>query len=90
MNQVTDAYKQLRLRNIDSTAMVDRKSIRLINQSFRLYDESHLYPINSEYNASERAIRWYQRVYFKANGPCTNMEYIEGLNSIIGQYVNKV
>jgi hypothetical protein len=86
-----DTIEQLLSKNgvnfFDSVS--DLKVIRKINKLMRERDQSHLYPINGEYNATERAIRWYSRVYFPANGSCSALEYALGLENLISNYVNK-
>ncbi len=71
---------------IDLREIVSTRSIRLINKAFRAADESHLYPFVP---ATAKAIRWYSRVYFAANGPCSNLEYIWGLEGKISELVNR-
>lgn len=81
--------RELKKRGISDLDTVSLKSIRLINKIFRENDDSHLYPILGEFNATERAIRWYRREYFRANGPCMNIEYIYGIEGTISDIVNK-
>jgi hypothetical protein len=90
MIQSTHSLCNLKLQDlgISDTSDVSTRSIRAINKIFRERDESNLFPINGAFNATERAIRWYSRVYFQANGPCSNLEYILGLESKISEYVN--
>jgi hypothetical protein len=90
MSTTAVILKTLKERGIDDCANVNTRSLRLINAAFRAVDDSHLFPINGEFNATERAIRWYRRVYFTANGPCSNYEYILGLENVISRYVNGV
>lgn len=79
----------LKANGIDFRACVsDKKIYRKINKIMRKRDDSHLWPINGRYNATDRAIRWYNRVYFEANGPCSALEYCLGLEQIISNYVN--
>lgn len=75
-------------KGIDLLEDTTLKSIRLINRLFRDRDESHLYPIDGNFNLTERAIRWYRRVYFPNNGNCLNLEYIRGLNEYMSRIVN--
>lgn len=82
--------QELKNAGIDFRACVsDEKTLRKLNKLMRKRDESHLWPISGEYSATDRAIRWYSRVYFAANGPCTALEYTLGLEGKISQYVNK-
>ena len=68
-------------------ADVENMTIRQINKLFRDHDESHLWPISGEFNATERAIR-YAREIRKANGEMGGLEYAETLENIISQIVN--
>jgi hypothetical protein len=78
----------LKVAGISELDPLTVRSIRLLNRLFRDADESHLWPIESAYNATERAIRWYRRVYLRANGPCMNCEYIAGVEDCISRMVN--
>lgn len=59
-----------------------------INRLFRRQDESHLYPVNNRFNATERAIRRLQRD--QRDGLCINdgLEYALALEMTIGSVVN--
>ncbi len=83
-NKVSEKLKTL---NVTLNDDVNDKSLRVINKVFRLADESHLFPINGAFNATNRAINRYRK-YFQANGPCTILEYILGLENEISQIVN--
>ena len=79
----------LRNNGIDFTASTsDLKTLRKLNKLLRARDDSHLCPISGEYNATDRAIKYYSRVYFKANGPCSALEYCLGIENLISNYVN--
>jgi hypothetical protein len=78
----------LKAQGIDLLALVSPSSIRTINKIMRSIDDSHLYPINGHFNATDRAIRWFSRTYFPANGPCSNIEYALGLELKVTEYVN--
>jgi hypothetical protein len=80
--------KEMEEREIQLLSIVDGSSLRVINKMMRERDDSHLYPINGAFNATERAIRWFRRVYFPSNGPCSNLEYALGLELKIIEYVN--
>ena len=54
------------------------RSLRLINKLLRIDAGEH----------AERAIRWYARVYFPANGPCSSYEYAAGLDHKVADIVN--
>jgi hypothetical protein len=71
---------EFKARGWDFLADLDLKGQRLINYIARI-EESSAYV--------EPAIRWYSRVYFTANGPCTALEYAAGINSKISELVNK-
>jgi hypothetical protein len=62
-------------------------NIRAINKIFRAQDESHLFPINNRFNATERAIRK-ARDFQKNNGPVYGLEYCYLLETIISEIVN--
>lgn len=80
--------KEMQRRGIDLLKTIDGSSLRSINKMMRGLDDSHLYPINGTFNATDRAIRWFRRVYFPSNGPCSNLEYALGLELKITEYVN--
>ena len=79
---------ELDSKNIVFFEQTTLSSIRGINKLMRDRDDSHLYPICGHFNATDRAIRWFSRVYFPANGPCSNLEYALGLDAKISEYVN--
>jgi len=83
------AITALKNASFDLNSDINNSSLKLINRIFRENDESHFYPIYGAFNATDKAIRWYSRVYFKANGPCSNYEYILGLENKISEIVNK-
>lgn len=62
-------------------------SIRKINAAFRAADESHLYPINGRFDATERAIRRVRKL-MQANGSMGGLEYAYVLDSEISRIVN--
>ena len=60
-------------------------NIRAINKLFRQQDDSHLWPINGKFNATNRAIR-------QASGfdcPVYGLEYCYQLDSLISTIVNQ-
>lgn len=63
-----------------------RANIAAINRAFRDADESHLYPINGSFNATERAIRRVRRLGLVTGG----YEYCAVLESTISEIVNSV
>ena len=63
-------------------------SIRQINHLFRVHDESHLWPICSRFNATERAIRRVRSV-MRCNGATGGFEYALMLDEEIGKIVNE-
>lgn len=73
---------------ISELDQVTTRSLRVLNRVLREADESHLWPVCGAYSATERAIRWYRRVYFRANGPCMNLEYVLGVEGCVSSYVN--
>lgn len=57
-----------------------------INRAFRAADESHLWPINNRFNATERAIRAVQRFMREAgelSGLALDAELSRGVNGAI-------
>jgi hypothetical protein len=80
----------LKANNISLFESTSNTSIlRCVNKILRSRDDSHLWPISGKYNATNRAIRYYSRIYFNNNGPCSVYEYISGINQLISNYVNK-
>jgi hypothetical protein len=77
----------LKNNGIDPLAEVTPKSIRIVNKEFRINDESFLWPINGRFNATDRAITRMRKM-MKANGPCSNLEYILGIDGEISNIVN--
>jgi len=64
-------------------------NIKAINRLFREQDESHLYPINGKFNATDRAIRKARKIA-NANGKVYGYEYAMLLDSLISEIVNGV
>ena len=60
----------------------------IINKLFRKQDESHLYPINNRFNATDRAIRRLQQA--QRDGLCIDdgLEYALALDAEISEIVN--
>ncbi len=68
--------------------MLTLKQKRTINKAFRDKDDSHLWPIEGAFNATDRAIRQASKIA-RANGEYeTAFEYSECLHYLIGQIVN--
>jgi hypothetical protein len=65
-----------------------RANIAAINRLFRRQDESHLWPINGRFDATERAIRRVRRL--ARDGACIEpgLEYALALDSEISTIVN--
>jgi hypothetical protein len=62
--------------------------IRAVNRYYRDHDQSHLWPIRSRFDVTERAIRRirkYRRFY---GTPSDGLEYIYALSANIAQIVN--
>jgi hypothetical protein len=85
MTFVQTCEAALKAKGLSDTADVTTASIRLINKLARDMDQPHRWPY---IDAAPKAIRWYSRVFFRANGPCSNYEYILGLEQKIGDIVN--
>lgn len=64
------------------------KLLRKVNKLLRARDDSHLFPISGEYNATNRAIKYYSRVIFPSNGSVTLLEYALGIEELVSNYVN--
>lgn len=62
-------------------------NIREINKQFRAQDDSHKWPINGRFNATERAIRQARRIA-RANGSIYGLEYALTLDRLISKIVN--
>ena len=65
-------------------------NIRAINSLYRHQDESHLWPICNEFNATERAIRRIRNL--NRAGACINpgIEYCYALEAELSQIVNGI
>lgn len=61
-----------------------RSTVAKINKAFREADESHLWPINGRFNATERAIAKTGEHYYTSG-----LEYAQILDSLISHTVNK-
>jgi hypothetical protein len=85
MSFAKTTQEKLKLAGIDVLADVDTRSIRIINKQARLDDQPHLYPYR---RVADSAIRWYARQIFPANGPCSNLEYILGLEAKMSELIN--
>lgn len=59
-----------------------------INRSFRAADESHLWPINNRFNATERAIRAVQRFMRESGEDLAGLEYALALDAELSRVVN--
>ena len=64
---------------------IENGSIRTINAYFRTNDESHKWPINNRFNATERAIRRLQKLRTYTGG----VEYFHALDAEISKIVNE-
>ena len=65
------------------------KDIRRINKEFRLKDDSHLYPINGRFNATERAIRRLRKYQRQGLVIDSAYSYEASLEGEISNIVNK-
>lgn len=61
--------------------------IRKINRLFRQNDDSHLWPICNEFDATERAIRRVRKL-MRHNGAMAGFEYAYALDQEISLIVN--
>lgn len=64
-------------------------NIRAINKIYRSQDESHLYPINNKFNATERAIRRVRKLT-RSSGAIYGIEYCYALESELSNIVNSM
>ena len=62
-------------------------NIRAINKAYRAQDDSHLWPINNRFNATERAIRQARKLQ-RESGAIYGLEYCYLLDSLISTIVN--
>ena len=62
-------------------------NIRAINKLYRAQDESHLYPINNRFNATDRAIMRV-RAYSKQAGAIYGLEYCYAVENELSNIVN--
>ena len=58
-----------------------------INRAFRAADESHLWPVNGRFSATERAIRAVQR-YMREADTLSGLEYAYALDAELSRIVN--
>jgi hypothetical protein len=65
-----------------------KANIVAINRLFREQDESHMWPVNSRFNITDRAIRHAQK--FQRESGCTlyGLEYAYFLDEEMGRIVN--
>lgn len=59
-----------------------------INRAFRAADESHLWPVNGRFSATERAIRAVQRYMREGGYNLTGLEYALALDAELSRIVN--
>lgn len=64
--------------------ITDNSSIGQINSYFRARDESHKWPINNKFNATERAIRRLRKLVLYTGG----IEYFKALDAEIQIIIN--
>ena len=62
-------------------------NIKAINKLFREQDESHLWPVNNDFNATDRAIRR-ARDIARYNGAYYGLEYAYMIDAEISDIVN--
>lgn len=60
-----------------------------INRAFRAADESHLWPINGRFDATERAIRRVQRYMRETGEDLTGLAYALLLDDELSRVVNE-
>lgn len=67
---------------------VSEMSVRQINRIAREQDESHKYPVEGRFNATERAIRRLRKQRQMNGNPAPGLEYAFALEEEIGRIVN--
>lgn len=68
---------------------VENMGKKEINALFRSHDESHLFPINGRFNATDRAIRKLQKLKREGNFVADKgFEYATQLDHMISEIVN--
>lgn len=60
-----------------------------INRAFRAADESHLWPVNNRFDATERAIRNVQRFMRESGEDLTGLAYALLLDGELSRVVNE-
>lgn len=65
-----------------------RTNTMMINRLFRWQDESHLFPINHRFNATERAIKRARHIMSECGSPCEGLEYALTIDSELSAIVN--
>lgn len=73
---------------LDFFSQCEGSTLRKVNKLLRARDDSHLYPINGRYNATDRAIKYYSRVIVPGCGVVSVLEYALSIEGIISNYVN--
>lgn len=66
-----------------------KANIAAINRMFREQDESHLFPVNGNFNATERAIRRLRRAMNEGLDLSPGLEYALALDAEISNVVNE-
>jgi len=69
-------------------ACVSEMSTRQINRLAREQDESHKWPIQGRFNATERAIRRLREQRRQSGSPADGLEYAHALEEEISRIVN--
>lgn len=65
-----------------------RRNTAEINRLFRAQDDSHLFPVNNRFDATERAIRRVRK-FNQAGGYCSvGLEYAYAIDSELSHIVN--
>jgi len=67
----------------------NRANRREINRVFRIYDESHLWPMCNRFNVTDRAIKRAQKFIRESGHDMAGLEYALFLESEISTIVNK-
>lgn len=73
---------------LDATDCTMRAAVVALNRLARLQDDSRLWPILGQFNATERAIRRLRAMYRDNGGPSGALEYALALDYELSAIVN--
>ena len=80
-------YQMAQDAALSAAAYTGAKNTAAINAVFGAQDDSHLWPVDGKFNATERAIRKVRREFMECGIPRTGLEYGDGGWAVaFGQY----